>query len=221
MKLKGKGVDAALLDLANDRSIILNEFYSYLESGEIARVYDYMADGYQYNFRHLKRKVIKEDTKTVINWLNKTDDIDIIAKNLVLFVDGRRSCVPFHHMYMTPLHSTIYNEDCVFKENIFNYTMKKYRTEHSYSNAFIIIKPNKQIIIPNAWCQPYIASFYLNLNTNKVIITNDAGSYDIANDPVCVYYRSNIKITNASDDNAIIFTANKWIFNNLNYENTF
>ena len=88
MKLKGKGVDAALLDLANDRSIILNEFYSYLESGEIARVYDYMADGYQYNFRHLKRKVIKEDTKTVINWLNKTDDIDIIAKNLVLFVDN-------------------------------------------------------------------------------------------------------------------------------------
>ena len=110
---------------------ILKELNEYLSSCETSRVYYYDTRGTHLNSKLLKCKIIKEHCLLLKKWLE--EDSIIKAKNISLFVDGRRSIVPFHYMYKNQFNSTILNEDCIFDSKFFRKTLKHFRTNKSYS----------------------------------------------------------------------------------------
>lgn len=198
-----------------DISFLSNELNDYLNSHEMARIYNYDNEGNHINSQQLKCKIIKESCSSVKKWL--TTDSEIKAKNISLFVEGRRSIVPFHYMYKSKYKSSVFNEDCIFNEKYFSKTIANFRTNKSYSCAFVIMKPGAIMKVPNAYCQPYvICELFLldgsgNLKTDyyKSEINNQKNVHRF-------YYRSNIILRNSSPSNSIFFINCNFMFNKFN-----
>jgi len=193
-------------------NIILKELNEYLNSSETARVYYYDTHGMHLNSKLLKCKIIKESCLLFKKWL-KEDSI-IKAKNISLFVDGRRSIVPFHYMYKNEFKSTIFNEDCIFNDKFFKTTLKQFRTNKSYSCAFIIIKPGATMAVPNAYCQPYVICELHHLEGCATLTTDYYTSTVSKEQPLHrFYFRSNINFVNNSNTNAVFFVNCNFMFN--------
>jgi len=198
-----------------DISFISRELNDYLNSHEMARIYNYDREGNHLNSQQLKCKIIKESCMSVKEWL--VHDTEIKAKNISLFVEGRRSIVPFHYMYKSKYKSSVFNEDCIFNERYFKNTIAQFRTNKSYSCAFIIMKPGSIMRVPNAYCQPYVICELFLLEGSGHLKT-DYYESDINNKRNVhrFYYRSNIILTNTSSKTSIFFVNCNFMFNKFN-----
>ncbi len=191
---------------------ILKELNEYLSSCETSRVYYYDTHGMHLNSKLLKCKIIKEHCLLLKKWLE--EDSIIKAKNISLFVDGRRSIVPFHYMYKNKFNSTILNEDCIFDNKFFKKTLKHFRTNKSYSCAFIIIKPGATMSVPNAYCQPYVMCELHHLEGCASLATDYYTSAVSKEQPLHrFYYRSNINLHNRGNSNAVLFVNCNFMYN--------
>jgi hypothetical protein len=191
------------------RKTLLKELYEYLLSSEVARVYNYTLEG-SINQNYEKGKIIKENCKDVFKWLN-TKNTDIIAKQVVLKLDGRRSLVPFHHMYVNPIGSMIFNEDCIFNSKYFQKSLNLCFNEMSYGVAFMLIKSHGKAIFHHSTCQPYIMMYLNLLNNCNLKVTNDFHTTDIKSS-YCCYFRSNTVFENLNSNYSISIINNKWLF---------
>jgi len=192
---------------------LLRELYHYISSNEYCRVYDYTYENDQINLINLKDKIIKQNCKDVLKWYYNNSEYNIVAKNLIYFVDGRRSLVPYHYMYYNKYNSTIFNEDCIFNSS-FLQTALSLRNKSSYGLGSIIIKPNTEFKCPNSHCQPYTNYYFSLLKGSNVIVKNDYSEKELVTSDMG-YYRSNLHIINKGTEIAIIFCSINWMFNNV------
>ena len=202
--------------LHSKSDILLAELFQYLNSSELARIYNYTSNGDQIERHNKERrnKVTKQPANTILKWVLNTHEQDIVAKKIILFVDGRRSLVPFHRMYDNQNKSSIFNEDCIHNTSYFNNALSL-RGRGSYGAGYILIKPGNTLILPNTKCQPYTI-FFTAVLKGSVFLKCDYGEASInATETYSNYYRSNITFNNPGKDIAILFFSVNWLFNNV------
>lgn len=199
--------------LTGAKLLILKELFEYLESNEVCRIYNYSYNGLQINEAYHQRKIIKQKGSEILDWFYSKSEPDIAIKNVMYFLDTRKSLVPYHSMYCNKYNSVIVNEDCVFNKKYLKNTLE-FRSNSTYGMGCILMKPGVLLAGPSHLCRPYLNFYTVLLQGENVFIKSKYTQHQRLTSNVN-YFRSNLQIDNKQDSNAIVFHSMNWIFNNI------